>query len=137
MRSSTLTIGPPERGRGYAWLVGQLADAQNEAHAVVRRVARERGTITYGELVGHIHALDLDPNSDTLARILDDISIEEHRSGRGMLSAVVIRADTNLPGEGFFKLARKLEHDPADEVAFHAEELRRVHDAFDDGLRRG
>ncbi len=97
----------------------------------MRDVARARGTISYGQLVGHIHTWDLDPRSETLTRILDDISSEEHRQGRGMLSAVVVHAtDDYLPGTGFFKLAARLEHNASDRVAFHADELRRVHDAF-------
>jgi hypothetical protein len=114
--------------------VGKLEQAQDEAHRVLRDAARRRTTITYGELVRHIHAVPLQPDSDVLAQLLDAISTDEHHRGRGMLSAVVVHAtDDYLPGPGFFKLGSKLGHDVSDKVAFHAEELSRVYAAFANG----
>lgn len=110
--------------------MGQYEDARAEAHDVLREIARRRETITYGELVARIHALQLEPHGGVLAQILDEISTEEHHKGHGMLSAVVVHAaDDYLPGSGFFKLADKLGLTASDEVAFHATELHRVHDA--------
>jgi hypothetical protein len=110
--------------------VGQYEDARAEAHNALRGVARRRETITYGELVAGIQALQLDPHGGVLAQILDEISTEEHNQGHGMLSAVVIHAtDDYLPGPGFFKLADTLGLSASDKVAFHAAELHRVHDA--------
>jgi hypothetical protein len=111
--------------------VGEYDDAREEARAKMIDVARAGHTITYGNLVGHIHTWQLDPHGETLARILDDIFTSEHHAGHGMLSAVVIHAtDDYLPGPGFFKLAGQFGHDASDRVAFHAAELQRVHDAF-------
>ena len=110
--------------------MGQYEDARAEARNVLREVARRRETITYGELVARIHALQLDPHGGVLAQILDELSTEEHSQGHGMLSAVVVHAtDDYLPGSGFFELADKLGLAASDKVAFHAAELHRVHDA--------
>jgi hypothetical protein len=118
--------------------MGQYEDARDQARTAMINVARARQTISYGDLVGHIHTWKLDPHGETLAKILDDISTSEHQRGRGMLSAVVVHAtDDYLPGPGFFKLASRLGHDASDAVAFHATELQRVHDAFASGTRRG
>lgn len=111
--------------------MGKYETAQGEAHDVLRGVAREQKTITYGQLVTRVHTLQLDPHGGVLAQILDEISMDEHGRGRGMLSAVVIHAtDDYLPGPGFFTLAHNLGHADEDNVAFHAAELRRVHSAF-------
>jgi len=64
-----------------------------------------------------------------IARILGEISTYEHEQGHPMLSAVVVLHDSNLPGTGFFTLARELgKFDGADDLAFFAGELHRVHD---------
>lgn len=110
--------------------MGQYEDARDEAHHVMRDVARPGCTISYGELVARIHAWRIEPNDPMLAKILDYVSSQEHSEGRGMLSAVVVHADDRLPGDGFFKLATRLGHDVSDRLAFHAAELQRVHDAF-------
>ena len=45
-----------------------------------------------------------------------------------MLSAVVIRRDTNMPGHGFFTLARKLSlYGGGDNLKFWLDEIKRVH----------
>jgi hypothetical protein len=114
----------------------QYDDARDEAHRVMREVARVGGTIRYGELVTRIRALHLEANDPRLAKILDDVSRLEHREDRGMLSAVVVRVDDSLPGDGFFKLAASLGYDVSDRVVFYAAELERVHTAFARPARR-
>jgi len=37
--------------------------------------------------------------------LLDEVSRYEHAQGRPLLSVVVVREDTGMPGEGFFMLA--------------------------------
>ena len=43
-----------------------------------------------------------------VGQLLGEISEWEHNHGRPLLSAVVIRKDTGMPGEGFFSLAKQL-----------------------------
>jgi hypothetical protein len=96
----------------------------------LRRVARRRGTIAYSELTAQITALDLQPDGDLLAQLLDEISTEQDALGNGMLSAVVVhKNDDYLPGDGFFALARRLGRRFDERDVFHAEELQRVHSA--------
>ena len=64
-------------------------------------VARRRATICYSELRPEAPR--------TLAVPLDEINTYEHREGRPLLSAVVVRKDGNgMPGEGFFYIAWQL-----------------------------
>ena len=111
--------------------MGLYEDARDQAWDRLRRTAADRTTITYSELVGHIGAWMLEPDSPVLAKILDEISTQEDGAGRGMLSAVVVhKTDDYLPGPGFFALASQLGRDVSDKVAFHAQELERVFQAF-------
>jgi hypothetical protein len=100
--------------------------AEREALEAMKVAAADQRTMTYGDLAGLITVVRLDPNSDALFQILDKISTAEDVAGRGMLSAVVIRVDTSVPGEGFFKLAKRLGPNTSDELRFHVEELKNV-----------
>jgi hypothetical protein len=105
--------------------------AIEEARPVLERTAGAKGTIAYSELVPHILVVPLEPNSDTLAQLLDEISRTSDAEGKGMLSAVVVhKTDDYLPGKGFFKLAARLGRDPSDKAIFYSEELLRVHAAY-------
>lgn len=70
-------------------------------------VAKRKETISYSDVarIADLHVRDL-----TLFRLLDDISTHEHKAGRPLLTAVVVRKGDNMPGAGFFKLAMRLGH---------------------------
>lgn len=52
---------------------------------------------------------DLDADRAAVGRLLDVISRSEHEAGRPLLSAVVVhKGDDEMPGPGFFRLARDL-----------------------------
>ena len=64
-----------------------------------------------------------------IGRMLGEISTFEHQQGHPLLSAVVIHQDNNMPGQGFFTLARELHvYNGEDDFLFFVQELRRVHD---------
>lgn len=93
-------------------------------------VARSGTTTTYSAVAGLV-GLDMESPADRnrISEILDGISEGEHNAGRPLLSVVVIRNDRNMPGDGFFTMARrvgKLHNN--DNLQFFIEELRRAHD---------
>lgn len=97
--------------------------------ARLRSVARAGRTVTYNDLAA---VVGWDMDDPTAARevagILRAISTAEHGAGRPLLSVVVVGVKTGRPGKGFFKLAQRLgRYDGADDEAFFAQELRRVH----------
>ncbi len=100
----------------------------------LKEVARTKSLITYRE-VGDLVGLNMHDAGDRvrIAQILDDINEEEviiH--DRPMLSSVVIRKDTSIPGAGFFKCARKLgRYVVGPDEEFYWEELREVYDAWE------
>ena len=75
------------------------------------KVARDDETITYTVFVRRLNrkvqGLDLRPHDDErLDDLLDAISIEEERDGRGLISVLVVElAFPGLPSDGFFELA--------------------------------
>ncbi len=93
------------------------------------QVARAQNVRTYGD-VAPLVGLDMSLDSDRarIGELLDEISSFEFQNGRPLLSAVVIRGDSNIPGSGFFTLAEHLGlFDGGDSVVFWAHELTRVH----------
>jgi hypothetical protein len=96
----------------------------------MKEAARGETVVTYGQLVERIDARSFTPNHPALTELLCSISTAENRAGRGMLSAVVVRGDTGLPGDGFFKLAGKLGFKYEDERAFWEQERAKVYVAW-------
>ena len=90
----------------------------------LKSIARKRDVIYYSDL-GNMG----DPAVySEIVRILDEINRSEFNEGNPMLSAVVISKDRQLPGKGFFDLARKLEkYRGYKDSLFWAYELIEVH----------
>ena len=74
-------------------------------------VAKKGGTIAYWEIADMCHLNLNDPKDREieLPKLLGNISKEEVRNGRPMLSVVAIHKNTpKMPGDGFFELAKEL-----------------------------
>lgn len=105
--------------------------AKKEACTVLADVARRKDTIAYSELVAKIGAIHLEPHDYAVREFLGEISAEEHDRGRGMLSAVVTyKMGDQMPGPGFFELARELGYRFKDNTEFWIQELNRVYAAW-------
>lgn len=112
--------------------------AKAEARHVMVAAASQAGFVTYSDLVAQITALALAPRSTELAHMLGEISTAEHEAGRGMLTVVVVhKHGDQMPGPGFFRLARSLGYEAKDRNAFWLEELERVHRTWREAKRRG
>ena len=95
----------------------------------LKRVARAQGQVAYSE-IAPLAQLDMESPADRnqLSDILGEISLFEHKNGRPLLSVVVLYRDDNMPGQGFFRLARELGvYAGKDDIAFFVRELKRVH----------
>ena len=101
-----------------------------EIYERLQSIAKAGRVITYSE-VAPLAGLDMSQIDDRnrIAEILGDISTFEFKHGRPLLSVVVIHRDNNIPGQGFFTLARNLGvYNDYDDLLFFIQELRRVHD---------
>lgn len=93
-------------------------------------IAKDSDITNYSD-VAPLAGLDMNlpPDRNRISDILDEISRSELNSGRPFLSAIVILKDENIPGDGFFKLAKELRlYDGSDDFRFWIRELRKVHD---------
>ena len=108
--------------------------ARAEARQAMIAVAARRRVIAYSDLVVEIRSLDVEPQGDPLAHLLGEISTAEHEAGRGMLTVVAVhKQGDQMPGPGFFQLARSLGHDTKDREAFWIGELDKVYGAWSAG----
>ena len=87
-------------------------------------IAARGETITYGAVRRELHL------EGDLVPALRDLAESEDDAGRGLLTAVVVRSDTGLPGAGWFRLAATRDRDVTDaEQAWQRERslLQQVH----------
>ncbi|WP_320671052.1 hypothetical protein [Patulibacter defluvii] len=87
--------------------------------------------MTYTEIAREIKAVpDLEAKDERLDEILTRVARSEYKQRRGLVSVIVVRADSGQPGEGFFRLAREFYPDVglSDYQIFEIEK-RRVYDA--------
>ncbi len=99
----------------------------------LKQVARNGETVAYSD-IARLIGLDMENPGDRvrLSHILGEISTEECKNGRPLLSAVVTYLGENEPGSGFFDMARDnglyTGHTEMENLAFFAQELKRVHE---------
>lgn len=102
--------------------------AKAEAKTIMIERAQVRGMIPYSDLASQITSLRLQAHDPRLFHLLGEISSEEDRAGRGMLTVIVVHKDGDMqPGPGFFELAKSLGRDTSDLLQCWITELKRVH----------
>jgi hypothetical protein len=102
--------------------------AKEEIRAALIETARQRGMITYGDLVDKVKAIAIPAHGPAIGKILGEISCGEDAQGRGMLTIIVVHKYGDMePGPGFFELARDLGRDTSDVTKCWVEELKRVY----------
>ena len=84
------------------------------------QLAGEGATITYEELRRELRL------EGDLVPLLRALSVAEDDAGRGLLTAVVVRADTQLPGDGWFRLAQERGRNGRDRRATWNDERSRL-----------
>lgn len=115
--------------------------AKQEVRAALIQRAKAKDVISFAELVRKVTAIQLDPDSLALSKLLREIAVAEHAAGRGMLSAVVVYSNGDMqPGPGFFNLAGRLRKNTYDSLRCWIKELKRVYGywakAKDNGKRK-
>jgi len=119
----------PEDTR-YGFPFGAWEAAKQQANAFIQERARERGTLTYAELCREVTAITLKPRSWAIMGFLNEICTEADAKYGIMLATLVVRADTGLPGDGYFRHAERLGRDVTDREAYWRSEAERVWSAF-------
>jgi len=109
---------------------------REEMRAMLAGIASSRATITYGEVSQIMFDGHFSARSSALAQMLEEVCTIEDGIHGTMLGSVVVRADSGIPGKGYFtfatdKLGRPL--DPADRAScytFWRSEVERVWDTY-------
>ena len=104
--------------------------ARQQVFEVLVDQARRCELISYSDLVEQIDAIDLEMSSDkdrgALGWLLGDVSRETDETGIGMLSAMAVLKDRNVPAFGFYDLARQLGYEFDDPELFWANQYEQV-----------
>lgn len=81
---------------------------KNQLKNLLVNTARNKALITYKDLSFVLNHEKFPPNSEALSALLHEVTREEFLNGKGLITAVVIKAGpTPFPGEGFFKCAEE------------------------------
>ena len=103
-----------------------------EIYKKLQEVAKSGNVTNYSD-IAPLANLDMSNPDDRnkISVILDEISEKEHEEGRPLLSTVVIHKDNNMPGKGYFKMAKRIGlHTGNDDFMFYINELRKVHNYY-------
>jgi hypothetical protein len=101
--------------------------AKAEGKALLADYARRRQMIPYSDFVARLRSVDLEPHDFRLRHLLGEISSEEYRAGRGMLTALVVHKTGDYqPGPGFFELAKQLGEDTSDVEKCWVQQVKKV-----------
>lgn len=90
--------------------------AKEEGRQCLIACAKKGQSISYSAFVREVRSITFEgPHDPRLAHFLGEISCDEARAGRGMLTALVVRKHGHQkPGPGFFELAKSLGRDTSD-----------------------
>jgi hypothetical protein len=112
----------------YGYTDAQWNAAKEEMRKSLVSRARDEGTMHYTELTTKIPSIHFAADDHGLHHMLGEVSEEEDAAGRGMLSVIVVHKEGDqMPGPGFFVLAKKLGRDTSDRVRCWADELTKVY----------
>lgn len=121
----------------YGFEGAQWDAAKEQARKILIEFAIKKQWISYSELVGQISALNLEPFDTRLFHLLGEISSEEDKAGRGMLTAFVVhKTGDKQPGPGFYELAKALGRKVKDPMEFWVSEFNKVHDYWSQSSER-
>jgi hypothetical protein len=107
----------------YGFPADVWSKAKQEA---ICAIVRKRSPIFYSDLTKRIPSIAFGPHDYAFHYLLYEISKEEDAAGRGMISALVVRQDDGMPGQGFFDLAKELGRDVSDRIRCWDEEIKLV-----------
>jgi hypothetical protein len=102
--------------------------AKAEGKAVLAQCAGANRLISYTDFMHQIHSISFEtPYDSRLPHLLAEISTEEAKEGRGMMTALVVRKNGDQkPGRGFFELAERIGYDVSDPEKFWIEQVNKI-----------
>lgn len=120
--------------RTHTW--GFSAEEWSQARAALSRllaeVAEARSTVTYGEVARRALGGRVSARSSALMDLLGEVDSQTEAERGIMVASLVVRADTGMPGDGYFHFAaEQIGRDAIDDRrGFWECEVERVWDAY-------
>jgi hypothetical protein len=110
--------------------------ARERLRRLLSDTAARRATVTYGDAAAVAFDGRFSARSGALMDLLGEVDAEEERERGVMIASLVVRADTGMPGQGYFGFARDVLHrDTSDPRTFWRDEAEAVWAAYGEGLR--
>jgi hypothetical protein len=116
----------PDLRTVYGYDVAIWEEAKAEAIREIGARAKQESTIYYSDLAKKIHSINFGPHDSSFHYLLFEVSKDEDAAGKGLLSALVVRKEDGMPGQGFFDIARELGREVKDQTRFWTEEMQLV-----------
>lgn len=109
----------------------EWADARDALSRMLAEAAACRSTVTYGEVARRALSGRVSARSAVLVELLGEVDAKADAEEGVMIASLVVRADTGIPGDGYFRFAaEELGRPIGDPRAFWLAEVERVWDAY-------
>ena len=109
----------------------EWADASDALLRMLVEAASRRGTVTYGEVARRAFGGRVSARSSALMDLLGEVDSVADAERGVMIASLVVRADTGMPGDGYFNFAaEELGRPIEDPGAFWRAEVEHVWEAY-------
>jgi len=117
--------------RRWGFSEEEWAKARTALEELLADAGRARSTVTYGEVARRAMNGRVSARSSALMDLLGEVDTQADARLGCMVASLVVRADTGMPGEGYFHFAaQELGRPIPDEREFWLAEVERVWNAY-------
>jgi hypothetical protein len=119
--------------RKWGFSAEEWIDRRLALERLLAETAAARSTVTYGEVARRVFDGRVSARSSAIMALLGEVDTAAEAERGIMIASLVVRADTGMPGEGYFIFAAEELGLPAldDPRGFWEQEVSRVWDAYD------
>ena len=119
------------RTRTWGFTPQEWASLRDDLERLLAEVATQRSTVTYGEIARRVFRGRVSARSGALMDLLGEVDSEADARLGVMTASLVVRADSGMPGDGYFFFAADALGRPiGDRRAFWEAEVAAVWDAL-------
>ena len=119
------------RTRTWGFTPKEWATLRDDLERLLAEVAAQRSTVTYGEIARRVFHGRVSARSGALMDLLGEVDSDADARLGVMTASLVVRADSGIPGDGYFAFAAEECGRPiADRREFWQAEVTRVWEAY-------
>lgn len=117
--------------RTWGFTPAEWADAAIALEQLLGETALGRSTVTYGEVARRVFGGRVSARSGALMDLLDEMDTRAEQERGVIVASLVVRADSGMPGEGYFVFVEEeLARPVLDRRRFWEREVERVWDLY-------